>query len=160
MSFSCIKINGNSYHVKDSTARTDIASLKTRVQTLEDNAGSGSSGGSSGYTATELAGAFKGLNQTQTLTQSWRNFDALMFYCFQENDNNADCVAFEVPRSVLEGVLLAEESYGDSCDLWLYDQTINDMRFYLKVGNLTDTSWKVLGYNNFGTYGGIYGIKY
>ena len=157
--FSCIKINGQSYNIKDATARNDIASLKTRVSTLESNSGSGGSG-SSGYTATELAGSFKGLNQTQTLAQSWRNFDTLMFYCFQENDNNADCVAIEVPRSVLEGVLLAEDFYGDSCDLWLYDQTISEMRFYLKVGNLTDTSWKVLGYNNFGTYGKIYGIKY
>lgn len=160
MSFSCIKINGNSYHVKDATARTDIATLKTRVQTLENNAGSGGSGGSSGYTSTKL-GAIGGYNQTQTLSQSWRNFDALMFAFYNENDDSADCFAIEVPRSVLEGCLLAENDYGDSCTHVLFDKNILGARQVLKVSSLTATSWKVISPTTYsGSNIGIYGIKY
>lgn len=94
----------------------------------------------------------------QILSQSWRNFDALMFCGYQETDDNADFFAIEVPRSVFEGCLLAQESYNDTGDYVIYDQTLNGVRCYLKLSFLTETTWTIVSTQ--GPNMDIYGIKY
>lgn len=94
----------------------------------------------------------------KTLSQSWRNFDALMFCGYQENDSSADFFAIEVPRSVFEGCLLAEESYNDTGTYVIYDQTLEGVRCRLVLSFLTETTWTIVGSQ--GPNMDIYGIKY
>lgn len=94
----------------------------------------------------------------KTLSHSWRNFDALMFSGYQETDADADFFAIEAPRSIFEGCLLAQESYNDTGKHIIYDQTLNEIRCYLIVANLTETTWTVVGSS--GPNMDVYGIKY